>query len=330
MTFAQASAAATFKRLLRTIKNQLLSMSVWSMRYSCNSVVAGVAGDGVDRWATDADLVWTNAGAVCSWMVLRNSGMGATFEVCIGCKSSIFTVWEAGITVRCSSIGFSGGDTSTLPSAADQVTIANGAYGNSQPTWGPSGRWADNNANGGGPGNFTASTHAIVSTDGQVSHVWVTSGWDGQAHWMFMKPRAPIAAWTDPWLASVKGAYGNTVLIGDTRCKSEPTNPSVYTYINGVAATALLSYEGLPVSGRGGGVLGVTGWNDITQSWELFPMGVWVTAAGARGRQGRVWDYWYCSDSLHTGNSFPSDGTRKLMAFTHSVVPWNGATARFG
>lgn len=75
---AQGSAAATNKRLMRTLKNQLLALPVdlpWTVVSSSDSTAV----DTSDLWAADSDLVWDQSGDVHSWIVLTNG----ILQVCI-------------------------------------------------------------------------------------------------------------------------------------------------------------------------------------------------------------------------------------------------------
>lgn len=70
---AQGTALADNRRLWRTLKDALIGFATnpWVMRYSCNSVTAGTAGDGVDRLTADSNFVWANDTVAHTWYVLR-------------------------------------------------------------------------------------------------------------------------------------------------------------------------------------------------------------------------------------------------------------------
>src|SRR5690349_11532115 len=81
------TALATNKRTLRTIKDTLLDVEGAAVRYACDAVVAGTAGDAVDRWDTDSDLTW-NAVTAFSWIVIRFVNM-ANSELLIALNRTI-------------------------------------------------------------------------------------------------------------------------------------------------------------------------------------------------------------------------------------------------
>lgn len=67
---AQGSGVACVQRLLRTLKDSLLEVPGASVVGSQNSLLIDVGMDGVDRWTTDADLVWSTNNER-SWIVLQ-------------------------------------------------------------------------------------------------------------------------------------------------------------------------------------------------------------------------------------------------------------------
>ena len=107
--------------LVFAIKNGLVGFGTapWVVRYSCNSVTAGTAGDGVDRWATVANLVWNNAGAAHSWMVLRQTGIHSTYEILL----SLEPLSSTNLIVAQSDVGFTGGTTTARPTATDEYIL---------------------------------------------------------------------------------------------------------------------------------------------------------------------------------------------------------------
>src|SRR4051812_42695947 len=60
----------------------------WTTRYWWDSVTAGTAGDGVDRWGAIGNLVWANAGSAHSWYALRQTGIATNFEVLFSCENA--------------------------------------------------------------------------------------------------------------------------------------------------------------------------------------------------------------------------------------------------
>lgn len=100
----------------------------WTVRYSCDGVTAGTAGDGVDRWGaayTPANIVRGAAAAARSWIVMRsptlatgsaNGGVPMTVEVLISFGDSAV---DYNAVIAYSKTGFTGGTATVNPSATD-------------------------------------------------------------------------------------------------------------------------------------------------------------------------------------------------------------------
>src|SRR5574340_893123 len=96
-TAAGGSGLVACQNLMWAIKESLKGNGAWTdatgagaaaagtfvVRSSSNGAGAFGNGDGVDRWAAAAGLVWAAPGTSHSWIVLRQTGIGATYEVCI-------------------------------------------------------------------------------------------------------------------------------------------------------------------------------------------------------------------------------------------------------
>ena len=109
---------------IRTVKDALIAFAStpWTMRYSCNSVTAGAAGDGVDRITTNANLVWASAGSAHSWIVLRQTGIATNFELLLSCENAHASGTTLMIVVS-PAAGFTGGTTTARPTATDEVVL---------------------------------------------------------------------------------------------------------------------------------------------------------------------------------------------------------------
>lgn len=105
--------------------------AAWSMYYSCDSVTAGTANDGVDRWGGgtfDATkLVRAAAGSAHSWAVLKSSG-----SICAALASTPFYLiidWGTGADTTfnflISKAAPTGGTTTARPTATDEVGLTN-------------------------------------------------------------------------------------------------------------------------------------------------------------------------------------------------------------
>lgn len=93
--------------------------SVWTVKYSCDSVTAGTPGDGVDRWATFANAVFANNGVAHSWFVLENTTLG--YQVCVDLNNTAAT--NVGFVAAEIATPFSGGTTLTRPTATNEFLM---------------------------------------------------------------------------------------------------------------------------------------------------------------------------------------------------------------
>src|SRR5581483_5704779 len=121
----------------------------WTTRYSCDSVTAGTAGDGVDRWTGQSALVWGNAGTqVHSWHVFRQDALG-TFDLLLSLEGGTANgnIMTAAVSP---SAGFTGGTTTTRPTATDEIVLLN-------------------NTNWNFGTDSSAVLNVVSSTDGQVT-----------------------------------------------------------------------------------------------------------------------------------------------------------------
>lgn len=275
-------------------------LNPWTVRYSCDSVAAGSAGDGVDRWDSDTDLVWHGTGASAhSWMVLRQDATG--MEVLISCIGN--PSYGNGLKVAISpSAGFTGGSTTADPTATDDP----GAW---------SGPWA---------GGTTAGTayrlHTWQSSDGQVTRVSVCSGGFCVGYWEFGRAKSPLAAWTTPNYGLV--LHGSTI-----------ANVLTYAALNS-AANVKWRHGAVSASGAfacrsalGGPVGSVqTTADDYGSKWPVDPVALFSLASGAAGGPGQVYDLWFGSTGVSSGDMFDSVGSKELVQMGVLILPAGGDT----
>lgn len=124
--------------------------SVWSCYYSCDSVTAGTAGDGVNRWTTYANVIGAASGAAHAWMVLYNANFGLYMLVS---RNSTTT----GIRMEVSFTAPTGGSTTVDPTMTNSWAFGATSSGVST-TW--SGVSDD------AAGNFNYA-HLITTDDGR-------------------------------------------------------------------------------------------------------------------------------------------------------------------
>lgn len=297
---ALGSALADNRRILRLhIKDALVGMALlpWTVRYSCDSVTAGTAGDAVDRWDSDADLVWANAGSAHSWIVLRQTGVGATFELLISLENSSASGNTLTLVVS-PSAAFTGGTTTARPTATDEDVRLSSA------TWG-----------GVASSDQNAKVHVMVSTDGQCSRVIVCTAGFAQTFWLFDKAQNPVTGWTAPSVAIALGASGSTVLtyanLNTTASAGGRGVSNMTMFLSGEAANSSLI-----------GVLQAFV-NDLDSGHNMGPIGLLSATTSNRGRHGSLFDLWWGPQVVADGDTY---GTKTFVQFGDVIFPWDGST----
>ncbi len=320
---------------LRRIKTAFLGFAVqpWTTGYSCDSVTAGSANDGTDRWTTDAKVVWSsNTGTgVRSWYVFKQSGLVSGFQLCIHCKTTGGGSTGGGLELVFSvNAGFTGGTTTARPTATDEVIFLAGAWANGNEVYVQA---------------WTMFLHVMQSTDGQATRVFITPGTSGttggtMTFWLFDKISSPVSGWTYPVLCTGAASSGTT-----------PTSCATYAFFmtfSTVWAQNSYGYSNLTSGAFScaftceGAVASTTAlWsvasrhffaNDFDGSFPLFSIGVYSEQTGNRGKHGTVpdlfWGRFRGSTSGpygYNGDCYPNSTARTLVSFGVVVHPWNGS-----
>jgi hypothetical protein len=298
---------------LRAVKNKLIGLahSPWTPYYSCNGLTAGTPGDGVDRWVSDADLVWATSEALAhSWMVLRQPGL-------YGIQLLLSLVSSAngdGLTAVTSVAGFTGGSTTARPTAVDEVVHALGTditAGNATYKG-----WSSLLAT-----SWVDTVHVLQSTDGVVTRVLFTAYDTSPAGWLIEGPKNPVSGWSHPYFGCVKSSGSTSSVFGTVNSAAADAN--VYLRGRGAGVMSFL----LATQGIRNGLLDATvaGWNDFNGQVHTNPWSLYSATVANVGRHGTVYDCW--EGLRHTNDSLPASGTmRQFMQIGSLLVPWNGAS----
>jgi hypothetical protein len=322
---ATGAVLTTHRQLWRLIKNAMLAFGTlpWTTRYSCDSVVAGAAGDGVDRWDSDADLVWQAAasGTARSWYVMRNTD---GVEILIECRAQTTTSGKQLGIYMSPSAGFTGGTTTQRPTATDEQVLTTGDV-NTQGHVGC------------GPASNTTDRayayHLWHSTDGLVTIVAICHAGNCSGLWYFGRVSQPIGGWTKPVVGAVWGE-GSTppVAISYTETVdrvSDATNPRTGARFNATSAPwycATLGFGNGSVGGTEPGGRQILVANEISNEWEHPQVTIGCAASGARGMaHGRLYDIRFVSAGRTTGDTFPDDGSRTRVVMGPFILPWDGS-----
>lgn len=289
--------------MVLAIKNGLKGFALfpWAVVGSSNSLAFNMAG--TDLWTASADIVRDSAGAPHSWIVLKQPAISASASICIDFDHT--DVGRASV-IFSPAAGFTGGSTSTRPTATDEKLLMVRKF------W--FGTWP-------GTSGFPFRAHLWHSTDGQCTRVVTATSNVVRGFWLIDKPANAVAGWTNP-------AIG--IAVGDQF--SDP----VGKYTNWFNVTpGMVAAEG-PITDM---PLRMTtesqlAWPypavpqlliEVSGEVGIAPIGLFHdVTVGQRGRHGHIADLWVTSGIPITGDSFPGDGSHELMIFGNFVLPWNG------
>lgn len=318
---SSGTALTDVRNLLLSIKNSLkgFSSSPWVVEGSSDGAGAG-AMDGNDRWTDISKLVWNSAGSNHSWIVLRQTGLGSLFEICIDLNLS--SVQGGYMTFSWATTGYSGGSGTTAPTATGQVTALTTAS-----------VWGYNYAS-----TFSRVLHVMMSTDGQCTRVFNTVGGTIHLMWLFETAKNPISAWTTPVYVSVSqygslGAYGYTKPTYDylSSTTSYQGNMPPFQAKNGSNNFSLcFSGEGYA---SGLNQPNQARYNQINSLAPVTIIGLVSPTPGYRGRHGQAYDMWW--GTLYTmgggwDGTWPDDSTRKFWNCGALIIPWTGLNSSPG
>lgn len=283
------------KTALLNLKNKFIGFgsNPWTVQASNNTTVANSS----DNWTTISDIQDN------SWIRLRNTNISSTFEILIFCNaisSRLFTMYA-------SLAGFTGGTTSSRPTATDEFVIS---------TAGTSG------------GMLASGTNNWVNTmwhssDGQATF-WVTmqSG-NVMSFGIIQKPKNPVGSWTQ----HVATFSNQSITISDSARAEYATfwnTARLYSYLSAVRKTWFMFTE----AGSAGTPLVVNQnvANGLDGSWPVTPIGFGTSTGSPIGRHAELWDIWMVAPSLNNGDTMPSAGTKLFAVFGDFLLPWNGTT----
>lgn len=317
---AQGSSLATSRLLLRSIKNALLGTGAWTnssngavaqtnpmtVKGSCNG--AGGAGsfgnnDNVDRWTSDATLVWNTAGSNHSWIVLQFGGSGA--QICLDLNSATDTVLTMVLSTSGGFFAANGGTDGTAtarPTAADENVVGSAvSYG--------------------APGNTTTRWHVLKSSDGLVYRVLINVSGQTRGFWQMERVNNRIgASWPEPTIATLDGSNASVVATtGDLmntassvlpRSRDDTANIQLIWTCEGKDNQALNIFETTPI--------------DKTGENPMFPSGLYSITAGHIGPIGSLIDAWWGLSNFADGTTYPALGTLdQFVQFSDVIMPWN-------
>jgi hypothetical protein len=305
-SIASAGTTTDAKFLIRTMKDKFkgAALGAWTVVSSSNAVTANTS----DHWNANADIVGAAAGVAHSWIVIKQTGIAANFQVLIDITN--VSVNQADFYVS-PAVGFTGGTTTNAPTASDSSKLFTGI------TW-----W-----NGVSAGNLVYNSD--VSTDGTVSRFFVFNANKVAGYFSFSAPQNPVSGWTAPFAMMLFSANGADCLTYNAVNASAPTNMAIRATPvvgpNPTVGLCTVSSEGVA-----GGTTNTIGQlelvaNDASGDFPLVTCGITSVTVGARGRHGNIFDLWWGSTTPVTGDTYPNDATRQFIHLGNIVTPWDGS-----
>lgn len=280
---------------------------------------AGGVGAGVNFWdvagvLTSTKLNWANPGTNHSWIVMRQTGISATYEVLIdlrvggGSTSASVTFSTTGF---CAVNGGADGNATTAPTAAAgsfQAVI-------SATSWG-------------GGGVLGAVWHAMKTTNGSAYRFFIMRSGSCVAFYDFEVPDPVVAGWTNPSIAHAVGSTAATEQVTIARLTGANTYSrtpggtvfaSSFEQPGSLSDTNMISFSG--------SAAGATP-NEIDDTDTFHPIALYSATVNARNTNGVLVDmYWAPEPGVPylslAGETVPSGGPTQWARLGNSLwVPW--------
>jgi hypothetical protein len=285
------------RKLIYLLKDAMLAHG-WTVVGSCGydgaNFDAGM--DGVDRWINQDAVtgVWygaPNAG-MFSWIVLRNTAINATgqgYQVYIAPEMFTFSMNYPIVVIGSWSAGFTGGGTSTRPTATDQLQLLSSAQ---------------HEVSSGI--NVARGFNMLTTTDHMSTRILFSSaGGTVLNMWSFERHQDPKSWLTTPILHGCKSPiYANVNAAAGFYTQS--------VEVRGI--TAYFSGDGLGTLGALG-ALAIMGGADPNGNWMCSPVGIVGASAQVIGYMGRLQDAFWVHNTMANGDYYPNDGSRAWVVF---------------
>lgn len=301
---AQGTQLATNRRLARTLKNTILGLAgaPFTCRYSSSGSVAGSAGDGIDRWAADTDLVSANAGAPHSWMVFRSlQGWEFlwTWEAVSGSLTAC-SMWASGAGL------FTGGTVSARPTASDEFQFLS-------------------NSGWGGSNDVAWKLHVDGASDGGLLRVEFATGGTVTYSWHMFRPIGDVPAlWVNPLLCRIAPQSANLYTAATVLNNSNYRGRG----LGGAPIDCSLTTEGRGSSGALAQAYSAPG--PYREGWPMSGMGIQCMTPGHIDQLGIVPDMWWSVDAatLANGTLTPdAPAAGEFVKLGGAVFPHDGSAA---
>lgn len=285
----------TNRHTLFEIKDALVNGSgAWTVEGSCDKNNWNIGG--ADLWIDWEDLVWAAAGSAHSWIILKQTGIAANFQILIDCRFGNTSTEDIEILVSQNDGFIIGGSVTNRPTAADEQQIIAGDWGVSS-------------------SNAQRGVNVLKASDGTCTRVILTYNKTFLKAWFFDSPKSHASWWTDPYLAAViEPTIAN--LFNAANFKTRIDGENVNVYLSGeTVETRLLTDE----------LQALFQVPDYDGEWLIMPVGVVSNSAARKGRIGECEDLWWIPSNWPTGFYMAGAGARDFVSIRDVLIAWTGS-----
>ena len=291
-----ADALATNRALLRALVASLKARSFAVLR-SCDSVAAGISGDGVDRWDSDADLVF-DTGAH-SWFLLQGFGFQLLIDLAVAAPNGN----TFNMRVSAGSL-FTGGSITSAPTATDSFLV-----------------------------RTTGTTHLEGSNGAYVLHVvTVPNGYSSPTVISIWRDGvSSVLAFIGSFECAESGV---SFAMGGWAIGAGAHDASTWDYNSSLIPLAQARIRSTTVSTTGTGYFTSESWlgldvpNDRTARYDASPIGLVSDTVNLRGRRGWLPDVYFVRTTAPaaTGDIIISDNGDRYALLGGFALPWDAGT----
>jgi hypothetical protein len=324
------AAQPSYGYILHTIKTQLLAWG-WTVEMSCNKLTYGAS----DLWAAYTDIWWNTTGNPFSWIVLKKTdaaGVGKHLYLLLSCHDS--SPYMLGGYASYSA--FTGGSTTTRPTSTGEYLILRPSGGaapqNTYGWWITQPSWFDPDWPSYPSRGPDAVLHAMRSSDGECERFVVLINNVTAAYIAFDRIKNPPTGMTHPlaitWTGDTFVDNGGvlqflTMNRGGYMGTPTGTRPYTHFYHNGLWGDAYWGSEGHVATCLGERIPYA---NEIDGGYAMCPVSLVSNSPQLKGHHGFLYDIWWGSIEMRTGDTYPGDETAQFVKFTDVILPWDGST----
>jgi hypothetical protein len=211
--------------------------------------------------------------------------------------------------------GFTGGSTTSDPTASDQFQLNAGGSSNLS--------YGSQNA------KVAYALHAMMSSDGQCTRVWVYSTGTFQSIWIIDQLKNYSTGWTTPWVVHTDyllptTGYWSTTTAYTFGCVNN-LNSGGYEVTNLATQQFLWTGEGP----NNLVTLAYNAPNDLNSLYPMTPIGLYAPSSTSplRGRHGMWYDMWWgcAGPPFPAGQLYAGASAHAFVQIGPIIFPWDGS-----